>query len=47
MPTARTELAIRRYRKHAAGCTAFAELAVPLRRRTRVEYIAWGEHRKP
>jgi demethylmenaquinone methyltransferase/2-methoxy-6-polyprenyl-1,4-benzoquinol methylase len=34
MPTERTELAIQRYRKHAAGYDASAERTEPLRRRT-------------
>jgi demethylmenaquinone methyltransferase/2-methoxy-6-polyprenyl-1,4-benzoquinol methylase len=39
MPTERTELAIRRYRKHAAGYDASAERTAPLRRRT-IERLA-------
>jgi demethylmenaquinone methyltransferase/2-methoxy-6-polyprenyl-1,4-benzoquinol methylase len=39
MPTERTELAIRSYRKHAAGYDASAERTEPLRRRT-IEKLA-------
>jgi hypothetical protein len=39
MPNDRTVLALRRYRKHAAGYDASAERTEPLRRRT-IEKLA-------